>query len=48
MDSHMDSSDILNLFTDLADSKAINCTATIALAQSFIRDLVCAITRRES
>ena len=48
MDSHMDSSDILNLFTDLADSKAINCTATIGLAQSFIRDLVGALIRRET
>ena len=47
MDAHMDSSDILNLFTDLADSKAINCASTISLAQSTIRDLVCALTKRE-
>ena len=46
MDAHMDSSDILNLFTDLADTKAIDCNATISLAQTTIRELVCALTRR--
>lgn len=47
MDAHMDSSDILNLFTDLADTKAIECVPTIVIAQRTIRDLVAALTRRE-
>lgn len=44
MDSHMDSSDILNLFTDLADSKSIDCLQTITLAQRTIHRLVVALT----
>ena len=47
MDAHMDSSDILNLFTDLADSKVINCSTTITIAQTTIRELVSALTKRE-
>ena len=47
MDARMDTSDILNLFTDLADTKTIDCIATIAIAQRTIRELQLALTRRE-
>ena len=47
MDSRMDSSDILNLFTDLADLKAIDCVSTITIAQRTIRELLAALTQRE-
>ena len=47
MDAHMDSSDILNLFTDLADNKAISCLTTISIAQATIQQLISALTKRE-
>lgn len=46
MDAHLDPSDILNLFTDLADKRAIDCADTIKLAQDTIAELQ-ALTRRD-
>ena len=46
MDAHLDPSDILNLFTDLAEKRAINGTDTIKLAQGTITELQ-ALTRRD-
>ena len=46
MDAHLDPSDILNLFTDLAEKRAIDCIDTIRLAQDTISDLE-TLTRRD-
>jgi len=45
MDAHLDPSDILNLYTDLADKHAIDCPVTIQLTQATIAELQGAITK---
>jgi len=45
MDAHLDPSDILNLYTDLADKHAIDCTVTIQLTRATIAELQGAITK---
>ena len=47
MDAHLDPSDILNLFTDLAEKHAIHCKESIQLAQQDITELQAAITKKD-
>ena len=46
MDAYLDPSDILDLFTDLAEKRAIDCIDTIRLAQDTITDLE-TLTRKD-
>lgn len=47
MDAHLDPSDILNLFTDLAEKHAINCKECISIAQRDITELQSALTKKD-
>lgn len=47
MDAHLDPSDILNLFTDLADKNAIHCKESIQVAQRDIAELQAAISKKD-
>lgn len=47
MDAHLDPSDILNLFTDLAEKNAIHCKECIRLAQQDISELQAALTKKD-
>lgn len=47
MDAHLDPSDILNLFTDLADKNAIRCQECIHSAQQDILELQSALTKKD-
>lgn len=43
MDAQLDASEILNLFTELADKESLNCTKTILFAQNVVSELQLAL-----
>ncbi|KAL5477266.1 hypothetical protein EMCRGX_G024036 [Ephydatia muelleri] len=47
MDAHMDPSDIVNLFTSLADKKELKCLEILTCAQNIITDMQKALSRRD-
>ena len=47
MDAHLDPSDILNLFTDLAEKNAIHCKESIQVAQRDIAELQAALSKKD-
>ena len=47
MDAHLDPSDILNLFTDLAEKNAIHCKECILSAQQDILQLQAALSKKD-
>lgn len=46
MDAHLDPSDILNLFTDLAEKRSIDAAVTITIAQNIVQDLQSDLTKK--